>query len=291
VIVSRGQLVEIGGGFRMPDVMGQSGARMVEVGTTNRTHLHDYERAIDESTALILRVHRSNFALIGFTAEPSLADLVALGRERGVLVIDDLGSGALLDTAQFGLAPEPMVQVSLEAGVDLAMFSGDKLLGGPQAGILVGKARVVERLRRHPLMRALRPDKLCLAALAATLVHYLKGDALACIPVWRMISMSAGEVEDRARRWSFALGEAGLQCEVIAGHSAIGGGSLPGETLPTSLLAIRASSPDESAARLRASNPPVVVRIDTDRLVIDPRTVLERDEEDLLAALRLLTTN
>ncbi len=286
VLISRSQLVEIGGGFRMPDVMAQSGARMIEVGTTNRTHLHDYATPIEPNTALILRVHRSNFALLGFTTEPSLADLVGLAREHDLMVVDDLGSGALIDTTQFGLAPEPTAQASLAAGADLVMFSGDKLLGGPQAGILVGRGAVIEQLEHHPLMRALRPDKLCLAALAATLVHYLKGDALEQIPVWRMIGLPLPEVEARARRWADMLSAAGLPGEVIPGHSAIGGGSLPGEMLPTFLLAIRVPSPDEAASRLRAGDPPVIVRIEDDCLIVDPRTVLDRDEDDLLVALR-----
>jgi L-seryl-tRNA(Ser) seleniumtransferase len=286
VIVSRGQLVEIGGGFRVPDVMAQSGARLVEVGTTNRTHLDDYERAIDENTALILRAHRSNFRIVGFTTEPSLAELVTLAHVRGLLAVDDLGSGALLDTTAFGLAPEPMVQESLQAGADVVAFSGDKLLGGPQAGILIGRAEVMALLRQHPLARAIRADKLCLAGLSATLAHYAKGEALTHIPVWRMIAMPYEAIRARAEGWAASLQPAGLACEVVAGESAVGGGSLPGETLPTALLAIRVAGPDDAARRLRAHEPPVIVRIEEDRLALDPRTVLERDESDLLAALR-----
>src|SRR5574341_256591 len=222
VIVSRGQLVEIGGGFRMPDVMQQSGARMVEVGTTNRTHLRDYETAIDQPTAMLLRVHRSNFAIVCFTTEPSLSELVQLAHVKGILVADDLGSGALHDTSQFGLAAEPTVQSSLAAGADLVMFSGDKLLGGPQAGILVGKAATITQLKSHPLMRAIRPDKLCLSGLAATLTHYLKGDSLTRIPIWRMISQPLGEVESCARRWQETLASAGCSVELIDGQSAVG---------------------------------------------------------------------
>src|SRR5574341_469859 len=222
VIVSRGQLIEIGGGFRMPDVMQQSGARMMEVGTTNRTHLRDYENAIDEQTAMLLRVHRSNFAIVGFTTEPSLPELVQLAHVKGILVADDLGSGALHDTSQFGLAAEPTVQSSLAAGADLVMFSGDKLLGGPQAGILVGTAATITQLKSHPLMRAIRPDKLCLAGLAATLTHYLKGDSLTRIPIWRMISQPLGEVESCARRWQETLASAGCSVELIDGQSAVG---------------------------------------------------------------------
>jgi len=286
VIVSRGQLVEIGGGFRVPDVMAQSGARLVEVGATNRTHLADYERAIDADTALIFRAHRSNFQMVGFTAEPSLAELVAAAKAHGLLVVDDLGSGALLDTAAFGLAPEPTVQASVQVGADVIAFSGDKLLGGPQAGILVGRAEALAPLRSHPLARAVRADKLCLAALNATLTHYAKGKALTHIPIWRMIAASYDALRARAERWAAALQSAGLACEVAEGRSAVGGGSLPGETLPTAALAIRTASPDSAAAQLRAHRPPVIVRIEADRLVVDPRTVLERDEADLLAALR-----
>jgi L-seryl-tRNA(Ser) seleniumtransferase len=286
VIISRGQLVEIGGGFRVPDVMAQSGARLVEVGTTNRTHLRDYVSAIDEDTALILRAHRSNFAMVGFTTEPTLSELTALAAQHDLLVADDLGSGALLDTTQFGLAPEPTIQASLAAGADVVMCSGDKLLGGPQAGILVGRAEVIERLKRHPLARAVRADKLCLAGIAATLTHYIKGEALTHVPVWRMIGMPPDEIAARAQHWADRLTRAGLRCELAAGQSAVGGGSLPGETLPSTVLAITVDSPDEAASRLRAHEPPVIVRIEEGRLVLDPRTVLERDEDELIEALQ-----
>lgn len=288
VVVSRGQLVEIGGGFRMPDVMAQSGARMVEVGTTNRTHLRDYQNALAADSAILLRVHRSNFAIVGFTTEPSLDDLAGLAHEHGLLVVDDNGSGALIDTAQFGLAPEPRVQDSLASGADLVMFSGDKLLGGPQAGILVGRAAVIDQLHRHPLTRAIRPDKLCLAALAATLSHYLRGDALRHIPVWRMIATPLEELRTGASRWAGELTALGLPVEVLEGRSAVGGGSLPGETLPTAVLAIHVASPNQAAAQLRAYNPPIIVRLEEDRLIVDPRTVMPRDEEALLAGLRTL---
>jgi L-seryl-tRNA(Ser) seleniumtransferase len=288
VIVSRGQLVEIGGGFRMPDVMAHSGARLVEVGTTNRTHLPDYEHAIAHDTGVILRVHRSNFAIVGFTTEPAIEELTVLAKQHNLISVDDVGSGALLNTADFSLAPEPMVQASLQAGVDLVMFSGDKLLGGPQAGILVGSAEVIDRLKRHPLTRALRPDKLCLAALSATLTHYLKGEVLKCIPIWRMISAPLSELEARAQRWCALLIEAGLSCEIVAGRSAVGGGSLPGEMLPTMLLAITVASADTAAAHLRTADPPVIARIESDRLLLDPRTVLDREEADLLKALETL---
>ena len=282
VIISRGQLVEIGGGFRIPDVLQTSGARLVEVGTTNRTHLADYADAIGPATAALLRVHSSNFRQVGFTAEVSLADLVALGRERGLPVIDDLGSGTLLDTSAYGLAYEPRVQDSVQAGATLVTFSGDKLLGGPQAGLIVGSGEAIARLRRHPLTRALRVDKTTLAALAATLTHYLRGEAATKIPVWRMIAASSEALEARAAAWAAALRVAGVAAEVWAGQSTVGGGSLPGETLPTSLLALPGLSPDRMAARLRAGDPPVIARITQDALVLDPRTVAAADEETLL---------
>lgn len=290
VIISRSQLVEIGGGFRMPDVMSQSGAVMREVGTTNRTHLADYQRAIDSTTAALLRVHRSNFAIIGFTTEPTLSELAELAHQHNLLLIDDLGSGALIDTAQFGLAPEPTIQASLDAPADLIMFSGDKLLGGPQCGILIGTSTVIDRLRHHPLTRALRPDKLCLAALSATLMHYLKGEALKCIPIWQMISQPLSAIEAQANDWSTQLTQSGLDCTVIDGQSAIGGGSLPTETLPTKLLAIRTPNPDATAARLRRADPPVIARIESDYLLIDPRTVLPRQHEDLLTTLKIVNS-
>lgn len=285
-IVSRGELIEIGGGFRMPDVMAQSGAHLVEVGTTNRTHLRDYEIALGERTALILRAHRSNFRIVGFTTAPPLADIAALAHERGVTVLDDIGSGALFDTSQYGLLPEPTVTESLAAGSDLVMFSGDKLLGGPQAGILVGKAEVVDRVKHHPLARAVRPDKMCLAALTATLLHYVRGEALSEIPVWRMIAAPLDALDEKARAWAGEL--AGLDVEVIDAQSVVGGGSLPGESLPTRALAVRVDAPDAAAARLRSGDPPVITRREDDRLIVDPRTVLPRDEEGLLAGLRNL---
>lgn len=282
VVISRGQLVEIGGGFRIPDVLQTSGARLVEVGATNRTHLADYRDALGPNTAALLRVHSSNFRQVGFTAEVSLADLVALGRAHGLPVIDDLGSGALLDTSVYGLSYEPRVQDSVRAGATLITFSGDKLLGGPQAGIIVGGGEVVARLRRHPLTRALRVDKTTLAALAATLTHYLRGEATSTIPVWRMIAASTEALEGRAQRWAAALQAAGVAAVVRAGQSTVGGGSLPGETLPTSLLALPGLPADRLASRLRRGDPAVVARIAHDALVLDPRTVAAADEETLL---------
>jgi L-seryl-tRNA(Ser) seleniumtransferase len=281
VIVSRSQLVEIGGGFRVPDIMKQSGAKLKEVGTTNRTHLRDYEAAISKSTALIMRAHHSNFKIIGFTTEPSLGELVTLGNQHNIAVLDDLGSGALFDTAQYGLGHEPMVQESLQAGASLIAFSGDKLLGGPQAGIIIGKKILVDRLRKHPLARAVRPDKLCLAALAATLTHYLKDEALQEIPIWQMISAQLDNLKRRSETWAARLGRG----EVVAGHSTVGGGSLPEETLPTWLFALRVSRPNAFATKLRDTDPPLIVRIEDERVVLDPRTVLPEQEHDLLKIL------
>ncbi len=293
VLISRGQLIEIGGGFRIPDVMAQSGARLLEVGTTNRTHLRDFAATIARQkrselgenfppVALILRAHRSNFRIVGFTGEPTLAELVSLGAEHGLPVMDDLGSGALMDTAQFGLAHEPMVQESIAAGASLVCFSGDKLLGGPQAGIIVGRADYVQPLKRHPLARALRADKLCLAALQATLLHYLREEATTHVPVWRMIAASLESLERRVRRWRRRLRRYEIQSEIIAGRSTVGGGSLPGETLPTRLLALNLPHADRVAALLRAADPPVIARIEEDHLVFDPRTVLPKEDDRLL---------
>lgn len=278
VILSRGQLVEIGGGFRIPDVMRQSGADLVEVGTTNRTYLRDYETAITQRTAALMRVHRSNFRLMGFTYEPGLADMVDLARQHDLPLFDDLGSGTLLDTTPYGLAHEPTMQESVAAGASLVSCSGDKLLGGPQAGIILGRADLIARLKRFPLTRALRVDKTTLAGLQATLLHYLLGEAPEEVPVWRMISLDAARIEERARRWLGELGERGLQAAILPGRSTVGGGSLPGETLPTHLVALDVDAPDEIAGCLRAGEPPVIARIENDRLVLDPRTVLPEQE-------------
>jgi L-seryl-tRNA(Ser) seleniumtransferase len=284
-LISRGQLVEIGGGFRVPDVMEQSGATLLEVGTTNRTHRRDYEMAlVTKEVAAIVRAHSSNFRTMGFTTEVPLAELVELANWKNIPLIDDLGSGALLDTAQYGLAHEPMVQESVAAGAHVICFSGDKLLGGPQAGIIVGQAQYVEPLKKHPLARALRLDKLDLAALSATLVHYLKGEATQKIPVWRMISLPLSEIEQQAQMFAQQLRAAGFTAEVIDGQSTVGGGSLPGETLPTKLVALTVNNPDDFLARLRRGDPPVVARIENDRVVIDLRTVL--DHSALLTAVR-----
>jgi L-seryl-tRNA(Ser) seleniumtransferase len=283
VVISRAQLVEIGGGFRIPDVLRQSGARLVEVGTTNRTYLRDYEQAYTQETAAFLRVHSSNFRIIGFVEQPELSELAGAARRLGVLLLDDLGSGALLDTAAYGLAPEPTVQGSLAAGADLALFSGDKLLGGPQAGVIVGRAALVERLRRHPLARAVRPDKATIAALTATLLHYVRGEATRAIPVWRMIAAPAAELRRRTEAWAAAIGDA---AGVVAERSMVGGGSLPEESLPTWALALRAPSAEAVARRLRAGDPPVVARVERGLVLLDPRTVEPADDPLVVAAVR-----
>jgi L-seryl-tRNA(Ser) seleniumtransferase len=271
-------LVEIGGGFRVPDVMKQSGAKLVEVGTTNRTHLADYATAVADGAAFVLRAHPSNFKVIGFTTEPTLPELCGLG----VPVIDDLGSGALLDTAAYGLAHEPTVQESLAAGAALVTFSGDKLLGGPQAGLIVGQRALVNKLKRHPLARAVRADKLCLAALNATLLHYARDEAPREVPVWRMLAAPLAELEARVLAWADALGLG----RVVAGESTVGGGSLPGETLPTRLLALDVKKPNQLAGRLRAQRPAIVARVAESQLLLDPRTVPVEDEPALLDGLR-----
>jgi L-seryl-tRNA(Ser) seleniumtransferase len=285
VIISRGQLIEIGGGFRIPEVLAQSGAQLVEVGTTNRTHPGDYEQAIDEDTVLLMHVHHSNFRVLGFTEETALSELVDLAGQHSLLVVEDLGSGCLLDTSPFGLAHEPTVQEAILQGADLVCFSGDKLLGGPQAGIIAGRADLIASLKRHPLARALRVDKTTIAGIQATLLHYARDEATEKIPVWQMISLGADEIDERANVWCEKLKRAAVDAEVIPGLSTVGGGSLPGETLPTSLVALRLTSPDNVAALLREGEPAVVARIEAGQLILDPRTVLPGEEQDLLSAV------
>ncbi len=286
VIVSRGQLVEIGGGFRIPEVLQRSGAVLIEVGTTNRTYLSDYERAIGERTRILLAVHRSNFRLSGFVHDVGLPELVGLARGRGLWVVDDLGSGTLLDTARFGLGSEPTVPERVRAGADLVTFSGDKLLGGPQAGILAGRREAVARVKRHPLLRALRVDKVTLAGVSATLAHYERGEAVEKIPVWRAIARDPQALRARAEAWRSAAGEAGARCQVLEGRSAVGGGSLPEVTLPTALLALPPGEADARLARRRRCDPPVVARIEEDRVVLDPRTVQDCEDAAVVAAVR-----
>ena len=286
VIVSRGEAVEIGGGFRVPDVLRQSGAPLVEVGTTNRTYPRDFENAITPQTAAFLSVHASNFKVVGFTNAPELADLVTLAHQHELLLLHDLGSGCLLDTADYGMAHEPTPQESISAGSDVALFSGDKLLGGPQAGIAVGKAEVIQRMARHPLARAVRIDKLSLAALTATLVHYLKGEATEKVPVWAMIASTNEELQERSAIWARTVGKRGTSVE---GKSTVGGGSLPGETLPTWLLALDSEGipggATELARRLRQGTPSVVARVQDEKVMLDPRTVSLDEEPQLLVAL------
>ncbi|MGQ0733528.1 MAG: L-seryl-tRNA(Sec) selenium transferase [Acidobacteriota bacterium] len=283
VVVSRGELVEIGGGFRVPDVMAQSGAVLREVGTTNRTRVSDYRAAVGPRTALWLRVHPSNFRIEGFTERPELADLVGAAHDAGVPLVEDLGSGALLES----LASEPTVQASVRAGVDVICFSGDKLLGGPQAGIVIGRRDLIASLQKHPLMRALRVDKLTLSALEGTLVEYHAGRAVETVPVLRMIHMTAESLTVRARALAATLSAAGVPATLVTGASAVGGGSAPGIDLATVLVSVQPDDLSAGAleARLRVQDPPILARIEGDRVVIDVRTVLEEEDQQLAAAV------
>ncbi len=280
-IVSRGELIEIGDGFRIPDIMAHSGATLCEVGTTNRTRIDDYRAAINERTRLIMRVHPSNFRISGFTAHPELHELVALGRERGIPVYEDLGSGCLVDLRAFGIS-EPLVSDSLSAGVDLVSFSGDKLLGGPQAGILAGRQDLVARLRRNPLYRALRLDKIVYQALENTLRGLLleRWDA---VPALSMLRQSADQI--RRRALAFVARVAGLQAEVIEGNSVTGGGATPEQSIPTWVIALDCVNVVNAERKLRAGDPPVVARIEDERLIFDLRTVFPDEEDALLAAV------
>ncbi len=308
VIVSRGELIEIGGSFRIPDIMARSGAVLREVGTTNRTRVADYERSLNERTRLLLRVHPSNFRILGFTERPSLEEMVALARSAGLPLMEDLGSGCLFDLRPYGIQDEPTVQESIRAGVDLVTFSGDKLLGGPQAGVIAGRADLVERVRRNPLFRALRVDKMTYAALAATLRAYLS-DRPDELPVVRMIRMSAEEVAARARAFVAglkALEGRGWKFELRAGESVIGGGSTPGQSLPTTLVAaVHARlSAAEIETRLRGATPPassrlapfaatalpVIARVEEDRVLLDLRTVFPEQEPALRGALESIAS-
>ncbi len=296
VILPRSQLVEIGGGFRIPDVMKQSGAKLIEIGTTNKVRIADYEESLSASSSIpnirslasssvpssvLMRVHRSNFRIIGFTEEPSLAAMVETAHKHGAILIDDLGSGTLIDVVRYGMAHEPTVQESLAAGVDVVMFSGDKLLGGPQAGIILGRADLLAKIKRHPLARAVRADKTRLAALSATLIHYLKDEAEREIPIWQMIAQTPEYIRARAEAWKAELG-----CgQVIPAESTVGGGSLPGENLSTFVLSLSIKSSAKFLAKLRKHTPPVIARAEDDQVLLDPRTVLPEQEPALLAAL------
>ena len=288
VIVSRGEAVEIGGGFRVPDVMSQSGATLVEVGTTNRTYASDYEAAITPNTAAILKVHPSNFVVKGFTHVPELSELVEVSRKHSIPVFNDLGSGCLVDTRQYGLDQEPQVQDSVSDGAALTLFSGDKLLGGPQAGLIAGDKQWVDMVSKHPLARAVRIDKMTLSATAATLVSYLKDAHEEEIPIWNMISMSEAAIIDRANKWRAGIGTGKIE----QARSAIGGGSLPGQTLPTSVLTIDpAGSADSFTANLRRSPVAVVARIENDQILLDPRTVLIDQDSAVVETVKFALEN
>ncbi|HEV8335332.1 MAG TPA: L-seryl-tRNA(Sec) selenium transferase [Candidatus Polarisedimenticolia bacterium] len=293
VIVSRGELVEIGGSFRIPDVMRKSQAVLREVGTTNRTRIADYEEAVGAATGLLLKVHTSNYRIVGFTARPTLAELAELGRRRGLPVMVDQGSGCLSDLASFGIEDEPSVARLLADGADLVTFSGDKLLGGPQAGILVGRRDLLERIARNPLSRALRPDKITLAALEATLASHLRGRASRDLPLLRMLEESEDSVGRRAQRCADAIEQrsgGAIRAEVVPGASVMGGGAAPGTKIPTRLLALSAESRSSDALEqgLRRGRPAVIGRIESDRLVLDLRTVPEDREAELVEAVAAL---
>lgn len=291
-IVSRGELVEIGGDFRVPDVMANSGTRMVEVGSTNRTRLTDYEHALNQNTRLILRVHPSNYRIVGFTDAPELSELAALAHQSGLFLYEDAGSGVLSDLSEYGLGDEPLISASLAAGADVVSFSGDKLLGASQAGLIVGRREIVDRLRKHSLYRALRADKLCLAALEATLEAHRRS-ALDEIPALRMLAVTPGELKERASRFIGRLSSenpGGLTATILPGRSAIGGGSGPNTHPETTLIALKheALSADQIERRLRLSSPPVVARVAADLVLLDLRTVSPLEETDLLRVLQSL---
>ncbi|HEX7998429.1 MAG TPA: L-seryl-tRNA(Sec) selenium transferase [Pyrinomonadaceae bacterium] len=290
-VVSRGELVEIGGDFRVPDVMAQSGTRLVEVGTTNRTRLKDYQQALTENTRLVMRVHPSNYRIVGFTSAPSLNELAALAHEARLSLYEDAGSGALLDLRPYGLEGEPLIRESIAAGADLVSFSGDKLLGAAQAGLIVGRRELIKQLRKHPLYRALRADKLALAALEATLDAHRRGTSLTEIPALRMLLMTDVEIKGRARAFQRKLHKRsvanGLRCELTEGTSAVGGGAAPTAQLRTLLLSLSHTRFSATALEetLRRSQPPVIARIGEDRVLLDLRTVAPDEEAELLAAL------
>ncbi len=292
VIVSRGELVEIGGDFRVPDVLAQSGAAMSEVGTTNRTKLADYEKAYNKNTKMILRVHPSNYKIVGFTAMPSIAELASFAKKKKIIVYEDAGSGALIDLSEFGLADEPVIARSVAEGADLVSFSGDKLLGGSQAGIIVGKRSYVEKLRKHPLYRALRVSKITYAVLEETLRAYARGTALNDVPVLKMLSMPREEIAARTKKFALKLAKErgsqnGLRIALTGGWSVVGGGSAPAAERPTTLLSLTHNefSVKELEHKLRSSTTPVISRIEKDAVLIDLRTVSEREQNELLSIL------
>ncbi len=291
VVVSRGQLVEIGGSFRIPEIMAASGAHLVEVGTTNKTYLKDYEAVVNENTAAFLKVHTSNYQMVGFTAEVATGELASLAARYSLPLVEDLGSGVFLDLASYNLPPEPRIQDSIAAGADLVTFSGDKMLGGPQAGIIVGKKEPLSLIRKNQLSRALRIDKFTVAALEATLRLYLDPErAVNEIPVWRMLTVTKEELLRRAERMVDKLTDrlAGGSVEVVKGISRVGGGALPTAELPTFLAALEppeGESPSSLVTKLRRGRPPVIARLQQDRILFDPRTIREEEEEDLIEAL------
>jgi L-seryl-tRNA(Ser) seleniumtransferase len=291
VIVSRGELVEIGGSFRIPDVMAKSGAILREVGTTNRTRTSDYERAITDRTRLLLRVHRSNFEITGFTEQASTAELVALARKRSIPLMEDLGSGALLDLRSLGISGEPGVLDSLRSGVDIVTYSGDKLLGGPQAGLISGRSELIARMRSNSLFRALRVDKLIYAALEATLLAYVRHDHDA-IPTLRMMRLTRDDIGRRAEALALRI-DTKLKVEIVDGESVLGGGAAPSAVLPTRLLAVSCEglSADELATRLRTSDPPIIARVEEGRVLLDLRTVSTTQDEAIEKALATLGQN
>ncbi|MCY7376856.1 MAG: L-seryl-tRNA(Sec) selenium transferase [Pyrinomonadaceae bacterium] len=287
-IVSRGELVEIGGDFRVPDVMEQSGAILREVGTTNRTRISDYERAINENTKLFLKVHPSNYRIVGFTETPALKDLAELAHRNNILLYEDAGSGAIFDLSKYGLTDEPVIADSVKAGADVVSFSGDKLLGGVQSGLIVGRRETIEKIRKHPLYRALRVDKLIYAALEATLETFRREAAFEEIPVLKMLSMTEAELKERAEKFVERFNEnSNLQIEIIAGNSVVGGGSAPSAQPITTLLALKHAemSADKLEESLRLSTPPIITRILEDKVLIDLRTVSESEETELLEVL------
>lgn len=292
VIVSRGEAVEIGGGFRIPDIISNSSANLVEIGTTNKTYVHDYETAINDKSGCILMVHTSNFKITGFTHSADISDLVKLSSSKGLPIIQDLGSGTLIDTRDFNLDYEPTIQDSIKSGIDLVLFSGDKLLGGPQSGIIVGKKKYLDLIKKHPIARAIRIDKLNLTALSSTLLHYIKGEAIDKIPVWKMISADIESLKARVIDWQNKIT---IESNIIEGQSTIGGGSLPGQILPTYLLSISGLKIDcgvnEFFNKLLNNKFPIVARIEKNNIIFDPRTVLSDEDSKLIDGINSVYAN
>ncbi|PKN87342.1 MAG: L-seryl-tRNA(Sec) selenium transferase [Chloroflexi bacterium HGW-Chloroflexi-8] len=282
VIISRTQLIEIGGGFRIPDVLKRSGAKLVEIGATNQVHIYDYSEALLEPTSLVMHAHHSNFRIVGFASEPDIKEICKISHQHGVPVLDDLGSGTFIDTSLYGLPHEPTITESLLAGSDIVTFSGDKLLGGPQAGIILGRKNLIEKIKKHPLARAVRPDKFCLAGLNATLLHYLREEVEQKIPIWQMISKSSKEIYEIAFRWKEMIGFG----KVESNRSTIGGGSLPEETLPTYVLSIPVRNPDKFLKELRGLEHPIIARIENDCILFDPRTVFDSQEKQIVDGIK-----